>query len=234
MTNLFSEADQPVTFDSLVGEGKRYSDPDTAAAALLEKDRFIEQLKNEGAELRQELRSRTNLEEIVGKLKPATPAPTPLPSGETAPLAREPVVEPAVDLEEKFREFLAAERSKDTATTNVNKAKAGLIERFGSDYASTLKTIAAELEVSEAFLNDMATTSPTGLLKLVDSVKKPAQPPVNPPRSRDAGPVPNAAGRRNKAYYDDLRRNDINLYLSARIQNQLYQDAMQQGESFYK
>jgi hypothetical protein len=237
MTDLFETDDRPtVTFDDLVGEGKKYRTADEAARAIIEKDNFIERLQQENATARQELRSRTNLEEVVAQLR-GTPAaqPEPQPNREIAPTPRqEPVVETETDIETLIRNLLKQEKDKDQKTKNLETAQNGLRERFGADYKQTLKSIVDELGVSEQFVNDLAAKSPTGFLKLIDSVKAPDdRAPVTPPPSRTQV-APNGGGRRNKAYYDELRRTNINEYLSPRVQNQLYKDAMEQGESFYK
>lgn len=236
MTDLFNTEDQPVTFDSLVGEGKKYKTADEAAKALLEKDRFIDQLQTENATARQELRSRTSLEDVVNQLKSGRHE-TP-PSREITPTPRqEPVVETPepVDIEAKVLELLRKERQADSQTRNLETAQNGLRERFGADYKQTLKDIVSELGVSETFVTDLAKSSPAGFLKLIDSVKAPDDNrPATPPANRVQGVLPNSSGRRNKAYYDDLRRADINKYLSPSIQNQYYKDALEQGDSFYK
>lgn len=234
MTDLFTD-DQTVnvSFDDLVGEGKKYKTPEDVAKALVEKDRFITQLQDENATARQELRSRTNLEEIVERLKPAGNPPND--SEISQPPRQEPIVEQKPeDLEATVLALLQAERQKDAKAKNLETAHSGLRERFGADYKQTLRSIVSELGVSEQFVSDLAASSPAGFLKLVDSVRAPDDKrPVTPPTSRDPV-IPTSSGRRNKAYYDELRRTDINKYLTPRIQNQYHQDAIEQGDSFYK
>lgn len=236
MTDLFDNGqDQPVTFDELVGEGKKYIDNNAIAKAVAEKDRFIQQLQDENAAARQELRSRTNLEDVVNQLKSGQQNPPP--NREIAPTPRqEPTVEAEpVDLEAKFLEMLQKAKQKDSRANNLETAQAGLRDRFGADFKQTLKEVVSELGVSEQFVSDLAATSPAGFLKLIDSVRAPDDKrPVAPPQSRVAPQVPGGTGRRNKAYYDELRRSDVNAFLSPRTQNQYYKDAMEQGESFYK
>lgn len=232
MTDLFNTDDQTVSFDSLVGEGKKYRDPDAVAKAILEKDSFIERLQAENAQARQELQSRTNLEDVVKQLKAERNPP---PNREIAPTPRQEPVEEnePVDIEARLRALLQEEKQKDSKVRNLETAQNGLRERFGADFKQTLKTIVSELGVSEQFLNDLAQTSPTGFLKLVDSVKAPDDNrPTTPPPNR-VSVVPTNGGRRNKAYYDNIRQTDINKFLSPSIQNQYYKDAMEQGEKFY-
>ena len=237
MTDLFTDDQPEITFDDLVGEGKKYRDTDAVAKALAEKDRFIKQLEEENATARQELRSRTNLEDIVNQLKTEQRQIDPQPNREISqPPRQEPIVEePSEDLETKIAEILKSKDAEKTRMANIETARSGLRERFGADYNQTLRSIVNELSVSEKFIMDLAATSPQGFFKLVDSVKAPDDKrPTTPPQSKAPGVLPNTSGRRNKAYYDELRRTDINLYLSPRTQNQYYRDAMEQGDAFYK
>lgn len=234
MTDLFEQEDQPVSFDDIVGEGKKYRDTEAVAKALLEKDRFIKQLEEENATARQELRSRTNLEEVVNQLRAK---PEPQPNREITPTPRqEPIVEtPEVDIEAKIAEVLETRLAGETRRANIETARSGLKERFGADYNQTLRSIVSELGVSEQFILDLAAKSPNGFFKLVDSIQPPDDKrPVTPPANKIPTALPNTSGRRNKAYYDELRRTNINEYLSPRIQNQYYRDALEQGDAFYK
>ena len=65
-----STEDTPETsyYDRMVGEGKKFKDNEALAYSNFEKDRFIEQLKREQKELRDDLNSRLNMEELVNKL----------------------------------------------------------------------------------------------------------------------------------------------------------------------
>lgn len=236
MTDLFSSEVDPasITFDQLVGEGKKYRDQDAAAKAIVEKDNFIEKLKSEAELARQELRSRTNLEELVAKLqRPQEPNREITPTPRQEPIqGNEPT---PVDLKAEVAKLLEEERNKTSRENNLNTARQGLKERFGADYNQTLKNIAVELGVTEKFIIDMASTSPTGFFKLVDSVKTPdSKVPVTPPNSRDHNPAPSASGRKNKAYFDALRKADINAYLSPKVQNEYHREAMAQGDRFYE
>lgn len=222
-------------FEQLVGDGKKYKTPQLLAKSAVDKDKFIEQLKTEMSELRGELKTRLTLEELadqaLSRRKDDETPPTP--RQDVAPENRDT----PVDLQKEVLRLLQEERSKESRQTNLTRAKAALKERFGADYQTTLKEIADELSVTDSFLNDMATTSPDGLLKLVDSVRKPdSNNPVTPPRSAvdsSKNYQPNA-GRKNKAYYDNIRRTDLKLYFTKKVQNEMHSEAVRQGQSFFE
>lgn len=238
MTDSLFDGDQATnpTFEDLVGPDKKYKTAQDAARALIEKDRFIEQLKSENETARNEIRARTTLEELADRL--ATPK---APNGEHRP----PLVEPGsnqqdvpapTDLKAEVARLLAEERNSSNRASNLEKAKTAAKERFGGDYNATLRQIAEELGVSDKFLTDMAASSPTAFTKLIDSVRAPdPNRPIAPPQSNvEAGRVFNNPNVKNKAYYDNLRKTDLNTYMSKRVQQELYKNAMDQGSKFYE
>jgi hypothetical protein len=80
----------------------------------------------------------------------------------------------------------------------------------------------------------MAATSTTAFLKLIDSVKPADAPLAVPPRSAvDTGRQAPVTGRKNKAYYDNLRKTDLNTYFSKRVQNEMHAEALRQGADFF-
>jgi hypothetical protein len=65
--DLFAADDTTVSFDQLVGEGKRYANGDVLARSKIEADKAIKQREQELAELRAELNTRLSLEEFLAK-----------------------------------------------------------------------------------------------------------------------------------------------------------------------
>src|ERR1700744_3929546 len=117
------EATDQVTFDTLVGDGKRYKDPDAAAKALVEKDRFIEQLKQEKAEALRDLQARQPVvdrsAEILQKIEEIAKRPATT-IEDTTPPERD-----GKNLtEDDIVRVLAKREQEARATANLNKAKA--------------------------------------------------------------------------------------------------------------
>lgn len=230
MTDIFSDEQAPeVKFDDLVGEGKKYRDPDALAKKTVHADQHISNLESELAELRQELATRTTIEDMMDKLNQRQPTREPLDTTQPEPGKDQ------VDLTSEVQRLLAAEKEKDRREANISKTRAGLRERFGADYNNRLTQIADELSVSKDFLTQMAASSPEGFMKLVDSVAKPDDNrPVTPPKG-SIDPFKIASpGTKNKAYYDKIRKEDPNLYFSRRVQNEMHAEAVKQGASFYQ
>lgn len=242
MSDLFEQDATPVEapkFEDLVGEGKKFSSPDELARAKMEADAFIEKLKNETAEMRAELQSRLTLEELMEKIPSAQPAPSANHDQLNAPdKGQEPgSPEPVVDITETVKSLLAEEKQKERREANIEKTRQGLKERFGPDYNQKLATIAEQLEVSKEFLTGMAATSPSGFLKLIDSVAAPddKRPMATPPASSTNPAAAAASGvKKNNAYYRELRRTDPKRYFSRQVQNEMHQQVMKMGAAFYE
>src|SRR6266853_6356138 len=64
-------------YDDLVGEGKKFKDPEALARSKIESDRFIANLLREQSEMRETLNKRINEEEFLNRLeqfsKPKSP-----------------------------------------------------------------------------------------------------------------------------------------------------------------
>lgn len=229
MTDLFS-SEQEVRFEDLVGEGKKFRDPDAVAKKIVHADQHISNLEKELAEMRQELQTRLTVEEMMEKLESKAP------TREIPDTPRqEPGKEKDIDLTSEVQKLLKQEKEKERRETNIATSRAGLKERFGADYNQRLKSIAEELSVSEEFLTQMAASSPSGFLKLVDSVAKPDDNrPTTPPKSA-ADPLKLASpDRKNKAYYEKIRKENPALYFSRRVQNEMHNEAVKQGAAFFQ
>ncbi len=227
MTDLLSDP-------SGAPEADEYADLDPAVAKRLrDKDAFIATLENETATYRNELRARTSLEEITDRIaRQVQQDPTP---GQTPPAAEPPAKSEPVNIAEQVLKILEEERAKDNRTANVEKSRAGLRERFGADYNLYLKKAATTLGVSEKFLADMASTAPDGLLRMIDSLSlKEGDVGAPPPSSVDTSKQFGQVVRRNKAYYDNIRKADRQKYFSAAIQSEMHNEAMKQGPKFYE
>lgn len=230
MSELFNEAE--VSFENLVGDGKKYRDPDALAKAKIHADSHISNLEKELQELRTDLQARLTVEEMLERVQKPSPDPTREKPDTTR---QEPGSPKEVDLAAEVAKALKSEKEKERRETNLEKTRAGLKERFGADYNQKLKAIAAQLEVSEDFLSNMAVTSPSGFFKLVDSVaKRDNDKPVVPPApSFDPAKIKDYQGTKTAAYYRELRRSDPSTYFSRRVQNEMHREAVRQGAAFY-
>ena len=236
MPDLFESAETETTdasLEELVGEGKKFRTLQDLAKGKAAADSHISNLEKELSELRQELSQRSTVEDFVSRLK--TGNTTPASESEDNQI-REPVAsqeKPVMSLQEEVQKALRAEIEKSSREANVAKAKQALRERLGDDYNEKLKQIAEGLGVKPEFLSSMAASSPDGLVKIVESVSpQKDNRPLNVP-SQTSVPNPQE-GSRNFKFYQDLRRKDPGLYFSKRVQKEIHDQAMKQGQNFYQ
>lgn len=237
MSELFNP--EEVTFDTLVGEGKKYKTADDAAKKIVHADKHITDLESELAELRTELASRVTVEEMLEKIQAPKP-PMQTPTREESPTQRQELGSPKkdteVDLQTEVQKLLRAEKDKDRRDANIATARAGLRERFGADYNAKVKQIASDLEVTEEYLTSIAASSPNGFLKLIASVapKDDTRPSTPPNSSVNPNGVQNGSDKKNAAYFRELKKSDPTAYFSKRVQKDMHDQAMRMGPAFYE
>lgn len=236
MSELFNP--EEVTFETLVGEGKKFKTPDDVAKKVVHADKHITDLESELAELRTELAARVTVEEMLEKIqKPQVQQQQP--TRETPPTNRQEPgspEKPEIDLQSEVQKLLKQEKDKDRRDANIKSARDGLKERFGADYNAKVKQIASELEVSEEYLTSVAASSPNGFLKLIDSVAKPDDNrPTTPPNSSvNPGGFQAGADKKNAAFYRELKKSDPTAYFSKKVQKEMHDQALKMGPAFYE
>lgn len=231
--SLFETPESPTpTFADLVGEDKRYKTPEDAAKAILEKDRFIEQLKSETAQLRTEITARPAVDksqEILDRLEALRTTPV-TPQQAAPPLERTEVKGLSLDDVERV---LAERERKARAESNILKVKDTLQKELGDKYGQALKTMAETNGLTEKALNDLAAANPQLVLNLMQVTAKPEQFVTPPDPSVSPGFTPTAGGPQKLTYYEKLKATDKTKYFSTAVQQQMYKDGMTLKEAFY-
>lgn len=238
MTDIFQPVDvtndEPVTFEALVGEGKKFKTSDDLAKAKAESDRFIQRLQKEAEELRREVASKQTIDEVLTRVREMS----------NPPQVQQPPVTPPVNLDTGSNEniesvvakLLEQRKSEDRIRSNTDAVQTVLQEKFGADAQIHLNKKAQELNVSLDYLRRIASESPKAFFSLIGvSEERQVSQPVAAPRA--LGQVQpqgvNSNGTRNKSYYDSIKAKNPTEYFSSKTQNQMYKDAMTMGESFY-
>ncbi len=193
----------------------------------------IEKLEDEGNRFRDDLKSRTTMEELLAEIKRSSK--TPNSSDDTQHLPNDvdknpPNVDEAVKSHlSSFKQELAYERNTEFVKTELTKA-------WGPDYVSKLRAKAKELGETEEFLSNLAATKPKTFLSLVNpATSKVAD--YSPPKNELRTPAGQSFGLNNYADFEKVRKEDPNLYWSPSVQNKLYEAAKAakaRGEDFYK
>lgn len=229
--SLFENNGDPVTFETLVGEGKKYKDNDAVAKALTEKDRFIEQLKAEKQEVLRDLQARPvtdRSQEILDRLEelanPATLTPV------TTPTER--VVETKGLTEDDIVRVLQQRDAKARAEANVATVKTELKEKFGDQVNAALKSLQTKLGVDQTFLDNLAAQSPSAFSQLLGQTTP--QTVFTPPGStKPEAFKPTAGGPKPRSEYLRLKAENPTVYNSSSVQNQMYKDSISLGEAFF-
>lgn len=245
-TDLFAQTDDidntPLVdpnkdyLSELVGEGKKFKDLAALARAKAESDAFVSHLTSELKELKQELNTRSRLEEVVTRL---TESRSVTPSNVQDPPAREENREPqgltAEALEELLNRKLTERDTRTAKERNVESAKAELLKSFGPDYINILKTKAAELGTSTDWFNNLAAENPKALMALVGAPpqRQESGDIMSPPRSQVSTTFIPQSTDRDKAYYDKIKRDNPSQYWHKDTQVQMHKDAMRLGERFF-
>lgn len=214
-------------------------------ARLAEKDAYIAQLTADLEDAKTRLGTATNMEvlkeEVMSLIEQSRPTTPQDPEEISITNRQDPGPEAeqatAADLAEQVRKILAEENTKNTRESNVKSARDSLKDLYGSDYTKALEDSASALGVSVNFLTEMAARSPKGLVDLVKMHKPVEKKPANfapPANSIDAARRNETSVRKNAAYYRDLMKTDRNLYLSKRVQAEMYREAMEQGAAFHQ
>lgn len=237
--NLQIPEDDPLS--AVVGEGKFYKTQAELVKGLLEKEAMIKRQQSENKLLRGELQTRGRVEEIVDKLlnqqkKPNANEDAGNNSGDPSTNSNGglPNATQGITKDEIVRLLEEKDRQK-ALSQNIEAARKELVAAFGKDAANVVKRRAAELGVSVDYLNKTAAESPAAFIALFPTrqVETPGVGIPNSSSNTTNQPPVNAGGAKPNSFYKDLQKKDMSLYLSPRIQNQMYKDAMKLGEKFY-
>jgi hypothetical protein len=218
-------------YEELVGDGKKFRDPEALARSKAEADAFITRLQRENAGLRDDLQARVKMEEFLDRVSKSAPPASPEPTDDSP----EPESTAKTgDLNKLIEDTLTAREKQAARRSNLDEVKKTLREQFGPNYASKFREIARELGVGEKFLEDTAASSPKAFYKLTGvAEKRQVEQFEAPPKSTF---IPQAQGTTGKNYaaYERLRKEKPSEYWSPRVQNEMYREAERQGDAFYK
>lgn len=233
--SVFNADDTPANFlETLVGEGKKFSDTESLARGKWEADRTIQE---RNAKL-DELQAKLDELEIEKRLNASrqTPPITPEPRVEDNQPAKPSALSPE-DMAKLIRAELQAERQEETVRANVDRVANKLVELYGDEDKANqvVKSKAAELGVSVEFLQEVAAKSPVAFfaqLGITDTPTASASPTrgdVNPQAfQHNSG----AAKPGTYKFYEQMRKDNPKQWAS--IQPQIHAEALRMGSAFFE
>jgi len=209
VTEKFKKADGTLDVEALA-KGKYYSD-----TTVTQRDFTIDQM-------RETINSQTSLEKVLEQIKAMNTTPTPntpvTPSGEQVANS-EMKPEELKGLVAREFQHLQTQAQQDA---NVAMVREELKKAWGPGYVTQLKSVGAELGLSEHQLEQMAAQTPKALLALAKPSKAAD---VSPPRSsyNSAANAPNTVDRTPlEKHYDNMLKNDPNTYFTPKVQMELF------------
>ena len=240
--NLFVDKDEvlPILDDNkdyypeLVGEGKKFKDNSALAKkavasdiAILQRERENKALRDEMTNLRNELKTRTSIEEFLDKMntskKPDENEGT-SPAESAGSITNE-------QIEALIEAKLNSKAEESVSDRNFTEVQEGLLKSLGSDYPQKLKVKAQELGLGEKFLNDLARSSPKAFFTVI-GVK--SEESVFAPKTKVTSLGSTGSTVKNKKYYDTLKKTlKPEEFWSGKIQNEMFEQAAELGDDFY-
>lgn len=225
-------------FQHLVGDDKKFKTPQDLAKAKLESDRFIEQLKGELAGIREELNTRIKVSDAVDKLlskpavAPAIDSGTPPQSPQGGEGTR--TVQP-LSLDD-VENLLKQREAQVKAEANVARTRELLQQTYGNEWKQKLSQKLTELGESQEFFQSLAERNPNAVISMLGAPQPKAKEPslfgssVNTTNQTLTGKTD---GVKNKAYYDAIKAKDPRTYWTPKVQNEMHEQAIKLGDSFF-
>lgn len=220
-------------YEELVGPGKKYADQKAFARSRIEADIHIARLEDEQKRLRDELTTRLDYANFLDQLKksPIAPAAITLP-----PETKEPTGTTTEDIERLLDQKMQQREEARSAEHNLNIVDAKLTEVLGPNYVQALTKQASELGVTQQFIKNLAAANPKALYRLLGIDEKPKSDNFFQAPPRNEFNLPGKPSTvRGDSYYENIRKTNLNLYWTPKIQNELHNAVERMGvEEFNK
>lgn len=247
MADIFSDA--PLTegneggsvdigLNDLVGEGRKYKDPDALAKAYANIEAHARRLEAENAEARAKLDTRDFKATTNNSSSDGQDGNNPSHSDQNGgtPQDNAPPKQD-VDFRSQIREEVKALNEQERMTQNIEQTAAKMVETYGSPQAANeaLRKRAQELGVGVDWLRDSAARSPAAFYATMGIQSSGGSSPRMTPAS--GGGVNLGTGgepTRNFEYYEKIRKDNPKLYFSSATQQEMLRQARAMGDNFYK
>lgn len=231
MEELFNTdpVNNDIIADTLVGEGKKYKTADELAKGYANAETHIQELRRDLAALRAE----KELEEAKKNNPPQNanePPATPTPAAE--PPATAPKASDEDNWRARIREEFEAVTEEQKHRNNLEAIANEMKTAYGDKANERIRNKAAELGVSVDYLKDMAARTPSGFRSLMGMG---SQSTSTPGADSNFRPPQNDGGNKmNFTYYEELRKSNPSKYFSREVQQEMFRQAKNLGDAFYR
>lgn len=224
--NLDPEKDY---YEELVGEGRKYKDNKALAFSNVHKDAFIEQLKTELEETRNEVQTRLNLEQFLTDLKTVVPKPGSNDSQDHFERNDDKTVMSDEELAALVRKQVMAMKGQETAASNLSNFSTMVQSAYGPNAAAKLRSQALELGMTVDEVKALAARNPKAATKLLGiGEQRPVDTFDTPPRSQSMS-LPQGGNKRGASYFESIRKSKPDEYFTPKIQNERFEMIKQMG-----
>lgn len=239
VTTVHDDDAQGSFLERLVQEkGENWKDPEVLAKGKIEADKFIEDLKRQNEELREDLTKESKLDDLIKLIQESNKAPAGAANNDSndaghstdGPDFTEEKLEALIKQHISQRDV---ERDRERNSKEVERA---LLEAYGGDANRILKQRAAELDLSMQEVEELASTKPKAFFRLMGLDKSGNQAGKSNlvGSSTNSEAVHRKGDRRDWNFYQKLRRENKRDYYSQSVQRQMLRDREEMGEaSFY-
>lgn len=238
MTNIFnSGSDDQNTTSEIEGLKNRFKkedgsiDVDKLLEAKYHADKHIKNIETEQAELREDLKARTTLEDLMTRIEASK---NHVNSEQQINTPVTPTSE--VDIDKRVDAKLSAWQTAQLHEQNVRYVESELQKNWGPDYSSKLRAKARELGESETDLAIIAQTKPKAFLAMMGATKQDSL--FNAaPSSQVRTDVNNKSQGKTYKDFSKLRRENPTLYWDPATQKEMHRLANEyaaRGEDFTK
>jgi hypothetical protein len=233
--DLFDGKTEP-TVDDVKGKFLK-EDGSIDTEALLTKaahaDAHIAKIEGENANLRKEVDSRINYEDLLDRLAETRSARSDDPDLGPSSRDEDPKISEDV-IDRMIERKLTIKQQEALHASNMQFAARELQKSLGPDYVQKLRQKAAELDMTEQEVNALAMTKPKALLALVaPAVRQVTDNSYTPPNSTTRVSNNSSTGVKNNSYYSQKIRENPNIINNQDFVNEMHAEAMKQKESFF-
>ncbi len=229
--------EQQSFLDKLVqAKGENWRDPETLAKGKLEADGYIKNLEDQLANMREDIKKQDYQSEILTQLQnkatETSAVKTEVPNNNTSVNTQDTTgVVNEEDLKSLVEKTLNQRELQAKVQTNLQFVDKELEGSFGTEAKAQIERKATELGMSVDRLRDIAAESPNAFFALIGENKRPTEPMISG-SVRTEGVSMQPSTERNFGYYQKLRRDNRNLYYSAKTQQQMFEDKSRLGDKF--
>jgi hypothetical protein len=235
-----TEETQNSFVDKLVqAKGENWRNPETLAKGKLEADTYISKLEDQNKQLREDLSKNDYAAQVLDAIKDkaadtstakdfeAEKNTAGVEEGGTPPSLNED------NLKSLVEKTLLERETKKSSEENIKTVERTLRDRFGEKLSQALQDKASELGLSMNKMEELASESPNAFLTLFGGTKQESgiSNMLNNSINTE-GLNLQSSTERNWNYYQNLRRENRNLYYTPKVQQQMIQDKLQLGEKF--